>query len=143
MTRFATNPETGEQILYDQKIGDWRPASEQEVIVASQGLAGQAESLVEGATGAQGIAGLFSPAIAERAAALQSVNPTASNVGLAAAVAPGVTGLGVAGVSKLAGKVGKRTASKPAGGKMGFRGNLADQVPAPTARRCRHCAGRR
>ena len=102
MSRFARNKETGEVILYDSSVGDWRPASMQEQIVAAQGLSGQLEAAVEGATGAQSIAGLFSPQIAERAQALSGpVGDTANMAGMAATI--GAAGMPMAG--RVAGRI--------------------------------------
>lgn len=79
--------------MYDTGAGRWREASQAEIAVAGLGMSGQAEAIAEGATGAQSIAGLFSPAIAERAQALGSVNDTAMNIGMAGAGAAGLAGL--------------------------------------------------
>lgn len=119
MARFAKNPQTGEVIIYDPAIGEWRPASRQEEIVAGQGIAGQLEAFAEGATGAQSIAGLFSPAIAERAQALTGpVGGTAANIGLGATIAGGVAPI----AGRMAGRVLARTQAAQATGEAAESG---------------------
>lgn len=106
--------------MYDTAAGRWREASKTELAVAGLGISGQAEALAEGATGAQSIAGLFSPAIAERAQALGSVNDTATNIGMAGAIGVGAAGL-ARGLTGAAGRTQAQIAARTGSQQGGLR----------------------
>jgi hypothetical protein len=119
---WATNPETGERLIWRE--GGWREPSLSEVAVGQKGsIASGAEAMLEGATGAQAIGGLALNALSpgagqvylDRSAALTGKHPVASMLPLAGSAA----GLATKGVTSMAARVAARTAATKGAGVAG------------------------
>jgi len=107
MPQFAHNPETGQVVMFDDQIGQWRAANRAEIDIEQSGLAGQVEAGIEGATGVQSLLGLAIPEFAERAEALTGGNTAAAVTGAAAT-------LGLGSAAALSGRAAGRVQQKVA-----------------------------
>lgn len=114
MPQFAHNPNTGEVIIYDDQIGQWRDATRAEIDIEQSGLAGQIEAGIEGATGVQSLLGLFSPEFAARADALTGSNTAAATLGGIATL--GVGSMALMGRGSATARALQRSQTRQAGG---------------------------
>ncbi len=90
MPDFAHNPKTGQVIIRDKDSGDWRPATDNEVAVASDPIAAAVLGFLVGATPlpVSMVAGIDG---AEKLNAINEVFPGAETAGAVTAIAGGTT----------------------------------------------------
>ena len=88
MPRYRHNPETGQSYMYDGGAGQWREMGALETELARSGAAG---TVISAATGANPLLAITQP---ELAAAAQSTNPIATNLGAAATLLTGGGSIG-------------------------------------------------
>ena len=132
MAEFAHDPNTGQNFIFDARVGQWRPASDIEVNLESRPVAGGALAALEGATG---LVGLAAP---EVASATRSMFPGVSDAGLVGSLGLGGAGMARSGMARMAGglmadRVAARTASEVGGSTFktpqGFVKRPSDMVP--------------